>query len=561
MRIAAIWSVVLTALLLGPALGPGFVLTYDMVWVPDLRVGLDAWGLGSALPRAVPSDAVVGILDEVVPGAWLQTGVLAGTLVGGGLGAARLVVGLSTAARLAAVTVWIWNPFVVERLVMGHWPVLVGYAVLPWLAAAAMRWARGGPGARSAALGLAALLPIGSLSASAGLASAVVVLAFGLRRSWRRDPVLLVLLVAANLPWVVSGLAHRATATSAAEGFELFALAGEGGLPPPLTALGLGGVWNSEVLPDSREGLLVWVALVALVALAALGSRSWWRATDARTRTAYLVGWGFGWGIAVLTWLAPGALGSLAAAVPGVGLLRDGSRLLGLCALLVVVLVAHGVERIVRSDLDRVPRLVLAAGLVVHPIAVLPDAAWGVAGRLAPVSYPAEYAHLRAAVGDAEGAHVVLLPFSAFRAPAWNGGRTVLDPLARYLRPDAVTNDELVVSGRTLAGEDPRAAAVARALQAPTADARSRELAALGIGFVVVDRTAPGPAPDLAGRPIFAGPTTSALALPGPVADPPRGAWRPGVVTAWAAFGATLLGGLLGGPVVALTRRLRERPR
>ena len=35
---AAGWSLLLALLLLGPALGPGYVLAYDMVWVPDLAL-------------------------------------------------------------------------------------------------------------------------------------------------------------------------------------------------------------------------------------------------------------------------------------------------------------------------------------------------------------------------------------------------------------------------------------------------------------------------------------------------------------------------------------------
>ena len=38
--------------------------------LPDLRA--DTLGLGSALPRAVPSDAVVAVLDDVVPAVLLQ---------------------------------------------------------------------------------------------------------------------------------------------------------------------------------------------------------------------------------------------------------------------------------------------------------------------------------------------------------------------------------------------------------------------------------------------------------------------------------------------------------
>ena len=92
LRLAPVlWSSLLAVLMLGSALGPGFVLTYDMVWVPDLAVRGDFLGLGSSLPRAVPSDMVVALLDEVVPGMVLQKAVLVGTLVVAGAGAWRLV--------------------------------------------------------------------------------------------------------------------------------------------------------------------------------------------------------------------------------------------------------------------------------------------------------------------------------------------------------------------------------------------------------------------------------------------------------------------------------------
>ena len=34
-----LWPVLLTLLILGPALGPGFLLTYDMVFVPEPNFG------------------------------------------------------------------------------------------------------------------------------------------------------------------------------------------------------------------------------------------------------------------------------------------------------------------------------------------------------------------------------------------------------------------------------------------------------------------------------------------------------------------------------------------
>ena len=116
-----LWALALALLVLGPALGPGFLLVRDMVWVPDLALRADSLGLGSGLPRAVPSDAVVAVLDEVVPGMLLQKLVLVLALAAGGVGAARLLDRGPQAlvVRLVAVTVYGWNALVAERLLMG----------------------------------------------------------------------------------------------------------------------------------------------------------------------------------------------------------------------------------------------------------------------------------------------------------------------------------------------------------------------------------------------------------------------------------------------------------
>src|SRR5918993_4604193 len=176
-----VWAAVLAVLMLGGALGPGFVLSYDMVWVPDLGLGADALGLGTALPRAVPSDAVVAVLDEVLGGMLLQKLVLLLPLVAAGAGAAALV-GPGVVARLVAVSVMVWNPFVVERLAIGHWPVLVGYGVLPWVVLAGAAWR--GSGVLPARLPV--LLLVGSLSASTGIVTAVAGCAAAATREGRR---------------------------------------------------------------------------------------------------------------------------------------------------------------------------------------------------------------------------------------------------------------------------------------------------------------------------------------------------------------------------------------
>ena len=68
---------------------------------------------------------------------------------------------------------------------------------------------------------------------------------------------------------------------------------------------------------------------------------------------------------------------------------------------------------------------------------------------------------------DADGDDVLCCRSRSYRAPDWNDGRKVLDPLGRYLEPDYVASDELcVVRRRSVAGEDPRGADVRAALAA-----------------------------------------------------------------------------------------------
>lgn len=541
-----VWSLVLAVVVLGPALGPGHLLVRDLVWVPDLALRADVLGLGSGLPRAVPSDAVVAVLDEVVPGALLEKLVLLGALAAGGVGATRLLdrdAGL--VVRLAVVTAYGWNALVAERLLMGAWPVLVGYAVLPWVLVATQRW-------RSEdrlPVPLLVLVPLGSLSASAGLATAVALLAgaAGKGRTVRAA----LLAAAANAPWLVAGALHAGSATSDAAAAEVFALRGEGSLPGPLAALTLGGIWNTDV--HLRSGLLGWVALVVLLGLAALGWRPWWRRTEARQRTALLGCWAVGWGLAVLTWLAPGLVGWLSEHVPGAGVVRDGARVLVLCAPLLVVLVGSGV----RVLMDRAPavtaaRVALGAGLVLLPVALLPELAYGAGQRLEPATYPASYAEARALLEETEG-DVLVLPLSSYRAPAWNHGTPVLDPVGRYLTPVPVASDVLVVDGVALSGEDPRVSAAAEALDLAAPEERAGALGDLGVGAVVLDPTAPGGGeqPEVMGETVLDAPELRVVVLPEVTPrEVPRG-WVGAMVAAWLAFLAPL------GLAVLLTLRRR----
>lgn len=475
-----LWGLLLALIVCAPLLRPGYVLTYDMVWVPRLDLDrLEPWGLGSALPRAVPSDAVVALLGSVVPSAVVQRVVLGAVFVVGAVGAARLVPGLSRAPRLVAATFYVWNPFVAERLVLGQWPLLLGYAALPWLICA-LRSERARWGPTALALAALALTPVGGVL---GLLTAWIV-------GWRHGPLRLTALAGAvNAPWIVAGLISPASTRSDPAGAVAFSLQSDGPLGRLWSALSLGGIWNGDVVPASRG---LWTtALLVLVgwAVMAIGVRCWpGDGRSERMRLAVLAALGLA--VAVAGWVLPGFVQWWVESVPAGGLVRDGTRFLALLAPFSAVALAHGAARISEAIPSQLTSRFVAGLLVFLPVASLPDLALGVSGRLDPVQYPAAWSQMREVISDSDiTGDLLVLPFTPYRAPDFNDGQPVLDPAGRFFDRTTVVNDDLVVSGLTIRGEDPRVDDLFGVLS--SGRVRPELLRQRGIGLVLVDTSAP----------------------------------------------------------------------
>ncbi|MGZ8750187.1 MAG: hypothetical protein ACXWYP_04820, partial [Pseudonocardia sp.] len=182
---ARLLALAVALLVTGPALGPGFVLLRDMVFVPRQDLDLDALGLSGGLPRAVPVDAVMALLTAVVPGDLVQKAVLLGLVFSAVLGAARLVPpgddGRRGLAGAVAGLVYGWSPYLAERLLIGHWTLLVAWAALPWIARFALRVRDGVPGAVPALV--LACAPAALSSTGALLAAGLLLAVCGIRRA------------------------------------------------------------------------------------------------------------------------------------------------------------------------------------------------------------------------------------------------------------------------------------------------------------------------------------------------------------------------------------------
>lgn len=539
---------VVAAVVLGPALLPGYLLRYDLVSVPRPVLGLDALGLGDRLPRAVPWDSVVVALSRVLPDAMVTQLLAFAALVLAGAGAARLA-RRAGSGRFVALLVAQWNPFVLEQLAIGHVPHLLGYAAVPWAAEAGRRVVRDGRTALPAAacwLVVGSVTPGGGLlcagAAAAGALSGVVagVVAGPLteeaaggaasaRQTVRRMTAVVVLAALAQAPWVVAGLLRPALSAPEPAAVTAFATRAETAAGVVVDVLGLGGMWASGPLPTSRTTPLALASTVLLLGLAALGVRGAVAAAGRRTVLVAAVPVVLGYLVALLPHLPGGsdALVQLVRAVPAAGLLRDGHRWLGWPAMAVAVLAGFGAAALVRAvaarrpGLSPVPVLVLVAAAVV---AVAPDLAWGLSGRLVPRTYPPDWAAVRAALDDADDAdRVLVLPWQPFRRYAWSGPAPVLDPAPRMLPRETVVDDALSVRGVRFAAEGvlARRAGDALADGVLTAD----EASGLGVGWVLVQHGTPGAVPTLpAGRAVVDGPDLTLRRLPSPAAGEGAGA-------------------------------------
>ncbi|HET9420234.1 MAG TPA: hypothetical protein VFO49_03785 [Nocardioides sp.] len=489
-RIDAVWSALLTAVILGPLLtGWGFWLFGDMVFVPE-QPWKDAWlGLDGTLPRAVPMDAIVSVLTQVLPGELVQRLFLVGAFLAGGIGAGFFVGRHGTAARLAAITLMLWNPWVYERLLMGQWAILSGYLLLPWVALASLRMRRDlrrGAPAVAVALVLSAVC-----SPSSGLMAALVVVVLGLRKRLAHVAVAAGLIVVANLSWLLPSLLADASADAGGDVFDAFAARGESSLGALASLFSLGGTWKTSIVPEERTSALIVLLSCALTVVALLGLLR-------RPRPRLLLLAGISFFLAALPVLPGGdaLLEALGDVVPAAAILRDSHRFLAPAILALLPGIAGAVtwaQAQVRPGREAMWSVV--GLLVVAPILLLPSLAWGSLGVLDNSTYPQDWQAVADHLQENGPGRTVVLPWAgSYRGYEWNDRRAVLDPAPRYLPGDVLIDDRVFVDGTTIPSEDPLVDDVAEALEAEDAASGLRDL---GVRWVVVENgMRSGPVPD-----------------------------------------------------------------
>ncbi|WP_046301654.1 hypothetical protein [Mycobacterium sp. UM_Kg27] len=521
---APCYALGLTLLILAPLLRPGYLLLRDAVSTPRSYLTGAALGLGEASPRAVPQDFAVALASRLIDGGTVVKALLFMGLWLAGCGAARLVAtvlpGSGLPGQLVAITVVIWNPYVAERLLQGHWSLLVGYGCLPWVAAA-MLGLRAGPGADSGEprrtagpmrrprlpltsagpgadsgeprrtaglfslvffLALAGLTPTGLLLAAVVALACVAAPGSGPPRWWCAASAGAIAATAA-LPWLMAVVLSPGSAQGESTGVAAFAARAEPGLGTLGSLAGLGGIWNAEAVPGSRRTAFALLATAVFIGVLGLG---WASVRDLPAVRPLLILAGStvlvftllatGPGLALLRWATDIA--------PGLGVLRDGQKWVAL-AVPGYLLAGAGAVMGLR---DRLAPARAALVCCIALIVVLPDLAWGVAGRLTPVHYPPGWAAVAAKI-NADPRPVAVLPADTMRHFPWAGRAPVLDPLPRWVRAEVLATGDLTVGGQTVTGEGSHAREVQQAL---LSGAEPATLGVKGVGWVVTESDTDG---------------------------------------------------------------------
>ena len=390
------------------------------------------------------------------------------------------------AGQVAAALAYVWSPFVYERLVIGHWSLLVGWAALPFAVRSAARVAqrRGAVPTLFLAVILAGFgSPSGGLLV-AGTAVAVAAFCHSSRaaatrrcRRCRGEPALGRAQPAAA-GWCAcrSGRGRRLRGPSRHP-------ARRGGLPadrrrhlerpggPARSRLvGAGTVPRGGTAPGSRRGVLAW-------------------RRSAPIARGLVVSGLVGWVVAMagaLPWSRP-LVEAAVTSLPGGGLLRDGQKLILPLVLLLALAVGHLVELLTSRLRDR--RLAgarRAAGPASCRWWSPRRSRGGHPGRLEPVDYPQDWARVRAlAHADPVPGAVVVLPWQPYRAYTWNDGRTGVGTGSPDVRPTGPSRRRPAAARPVVQGEDQRAAVagppVAPRRVSPTGP---RVLARAGVRFV-----------------------------------------------------------------------------
>ena len=444
-----------------PLLLPGFILTLDLVFTPNIA-------FPSELTNAYPLHIVLWALNLVLPGEIIEKLLLLTILIASGTGAHRLVRTIPP-GKLIAPEYLRWgayvggifymiNPFTYSRFMAGQWQVLLGYALLPIFVLQFIRFIAK-PSRRTALLVALWAAIISALSIHhLGMLLIIGAVAGGLSlwRYWGTAQLKKILgwglasiaaLVVMSSYWLVPALTGNSSITSTTESFdkshhEAFATSDEGAFGAVGNVIRLQGFWVEEralyILPQDR--LPAWgLVAIAIWALIGCGVVAAWRG---QRFMALLFG---AVGLLGIILAATPLLSSLSDLLPFVDGYREPHKFVTLIALAYVYFAAIGTAwllQLAHQKWGEGSVSTLLVILLLLPIAFTPTMLWGFSRQLAPRDYPADWYAVNEKMNQAEkGGKALFLPWHQYMKFEF-ADRIIANPADKFFDKKVVVSDD-----------------------------------------------------------------------------------------------------------------------
>lgn len=424
-------------------------------------------GLSSSAPRAIPQDTLLSVFLPPLSTVWIVAAMVLFCAMAGMIYTAwwvRRTVGASLPVQMVASLLLVWNPFTIERMLQGQWSIVVAMWLLPAIAYTST-YKRCGP--MLFFLGIAAFTPTGWIFGG--------IIALVCARSWLFAGVVAGAQLFLAAPWLLVTVFNGSDVSADSSSAAAFAARAESGVGTLGALMGLGGIWNSEAVPDSRTG---WSAAIGVLLCALMVMGAWGAREIIRRHCGVLV-------VAALAIVVPfllstsagvSVMGLLMDSVPGAGLLRDSQKFVALAIPGMTLLLARAVQMIAgRLGTGRWLVSVAVGILIALTVPALPAEMSPLkAQRLAP-----EWTQIVNAVSQPTHSSTLLLPPGNYRV---QDGLPVVDPALKLLPGNPIDPGFLIVDDKLVDGNP-----TAIALLQDTMNGEDH-LAENSVGWVLVDR-------------------------------------------------------------------------
>jgi hypothetical protein len=501
-----VYGLVALAVML-PLLLPGYILTLDMVFVPNPP-------LPQTLNNEFLFDAALHYGSNIVSGDVMQKGILLSILVFAGVGMHKL---MQYVQPKALAPQWQWaayvagifyviNPFVYGRFMAGQYKVLLAYMVLPFFVRALLQFLAN-PGLKSLwpVVLCALLVSIFSIHVLGFVfILSLVLLVATLWRwpakdyLWRLSKNSLLGLVAfstLSCYWLVPTILGQGTIASTIASFnnaDASAFMSDGGI---LAILQLQGFWveaqgffrlPGDLLPLSGLWqLFLWI----LIGVGFIAAYKQQRAVASAFMAVAIMSIMLALGSKINTWLA--------AVLPFFAGYREPHKFVAIVAFCFAYFSAFGIatflQIVAKRFRDGLLFTLSLALVLLLPFLITPTMLWGFNGQLMPRQYPADWHAMRDVLQSLNhNQKVLFLPWHLYMRFDF-AGRIIANPGEKFFGPQLIVSDDPEFDGASSGSTNPIKQTLSGDIlpdAAASGTTLGKKLQPLGIGYILLAKEA-----------------------------------------------------------------------